>query len=57
MMPSNRHPHFNMPNVLTMLYVNKKGRQLERGGMYEVVYSHRDGVTVNATVEANIVNL
>ena len=55
--PSNRHPHFNMPNVLTMLEAKKKGRQLERGKMYEVAYSHHDGTTVNATMAANIVSL
>nr|POE51475.1 nad(p)h dehydrogenase (quinone) fqr1 [Quercus suber] len=33
---------------------NKKGRQIERGEMYEVAYSHRDGTAVNETAEANI---
>ncbi|KAL0010950.1 hypothetical protein SO802_006058 [Lithocarpus litseifolius] len=32
----------------------EKGRQLERGEMYEVAYSHRDGTAVNATIEVNI---
>ncbi|KAK9988493.1 hypothetical protein SO802_028732 [Lithocarpus litseifolius] len=32
----------------------KKGRQLERGKMYEVAYSHREGTVVNATTGANI---
>nr|XP_023883513.1 uncharacterized protein LOC111995805 [Quercus suber] len=33
---------------------NKNGKQIERGEMYEVAYSHRDGTAVNETVEANI---
>ncbi|KAK9987957.1 hypothetical protein SO802_028196 [Lithocarpus litseifolius] len=35
----------------------KKGRQLEKGEMYEVAYSHRDDTTVNATTEANIAKM
>ncbi|XP_030949519.1 uncharacterized protein LOC115973400 [Quercus lobata] len=38
------------------IIAKKKGKQLERSEMYEVAYSHRDGVAVNATAEANIVN-
>ncbi|KAK9989655.1 hypothetical protein SO802_029894 [Lithocarpus litseifolius] len=35
----------------------KKGRQLERGEMYELAYSHRDGTAVNATAQANITKM
>nr|POF12456.1 hypothetical protein CFP56_59371 [Quercus suber] len=33
---------------------NKKGRQIERGEMYEMEYSHRDGTVVNETEKENI---
>ena len=46
-----------MLNVLTMLLANKKGKQLGRGEMYKVAYSHRDGTAVNTIAEANIVSL
>ncbi|XP_075640169.1 uncharacterized protein LOC142611904 [Castanea sativa] len=36
------------------IMATEKGKQLERGEMYVVAYSHRDGTAVNATAEANI---
>ncbi|XP_023900197.1 uncharacterized protein LOC112012069 isoform X1 [Quercus suber] len=33
---------------------NKNGKQIERGEMYKVVYSHRDGTALNEIAEANI---
>ncbi|XP_075644012.1 uncharacterized protein LOC142615192 isoform X2 [Castanea sativa] len=33
---------------------NKNGKQIEKGEMYEVAYSHCDGIPVNESVEANI---
>nr|POE59779.1 hypothetical protein CFP56_69605 [Quercus suber] len=36
------------------IIAKEKGRQVERGEMYEVAYSHRDGAAVNATAGANI---
>ncbi|KAL0012240.1 hypothetical protein SO802_007348 [Lithocarpus litseifolius] len=34
----------------------ERGKQLERGELYEVAYSHRDGTAVSATAQANIVS-
>nr|POF20547.1 hypothetical protein CFP56_51944 [Quercus suber] len=39
------------------IIAKEKGRQLERGEMYEVAYSHRDGTAVNATAGANIAKM
>ncbi|KAL0011289.1 hypothetical protein SO802_006397 [Lithocarpus litseifolius] len=35
----------------------ERGKQLERGELYEVAYSHRDGTAVNATAQANIAKM
>ncbi|XP_065624751.1 uncharacterized protein LOC112012069 isoform X2 [Quercus suber] len=39
---------------ILMLLANKNGKQIERGEMYKVVYSHRDGTALNEIAEANI---
>nr|POE97596.1 hypothetical protein CFP56_44705 [Quercus suber] len=39
------------------IQAKKKGRQVERGEMYEVAYSHRDGAAVNATAGVNIAKM
>nr|POE95836.1 hypothetical protein CFP56_40149 [Quercus suber] len=36
---------------------NKKGRQIKRGEMYEMAYSHHDGTAVNETEEENIAKM
>ncbi|KAK9986771.1 hypothetical protein SO802_031722 [Lithocarpus litseifolius] len=36
------------------LLEKRKGRQIERAELYEVVYSHKDGTAVTTKVEANI---
>ena len=42
---------------MTMLEEKKKGRQIERAKLYEVVYSHKDGTAVTAKTKANIVSI
>ena len=52
-----QHHHSNLPNVMTMLQEKKKGRQIERAKLNKVVYSHKDGTTMTAKANANIVSI